>query len=230
MSRKGVLQMIVLLLLLCLVLASVFLQQEYRKHYIPAVVLKGLASLCFVILGIICSPGTLLTKRIVIGLVLGCVADVLLNLRWVFPKKGQLVFLVGILVFLSGHILYLAAVLPLSSNWLICFVIGAVLTALLMIWIFKRITAKKAFKTFGVFYIGAIMLLNCVAIGNLITAPSAFTGLFAAGAVFFLVSDIVLILNTFGSETRQSLRVTNIALYYIGQLLIALCLLFAKGL
>ena len=74
------------------------------------------------------------------------------------------------------------------------------------------------------------MLLNCVAIGNLITFPSAFTGLFAAGAVFFLVSDIVLILNTFGSETRQSLRVTNIALYYIGQLLIALSLLFAKGL
>ena len=73
------------------------------------------------------------------------------------------------------------------------------------------------------------MLLNCVAIGNLITAPSVFTGLFAAGAVFFLVSDIVLILNTFGSETRQSLRITNISLYYIGQLLIALSLLFAKG-
>lgn len=220
----------IIFILLCIALATVFLLQEYRKNYIPAVVLKGLASLCFVILGIICSPGTLLAKRIVIGLILGCAADVLLNLRWVFKEKGQLVFLVGILVFLSGHILYLAAVLPLSANWLICFVIGIVLTALLMIWIFKRITAKKAFKIFGVFYIGAIMLLNCVAIGNLITFPSAFTGLFAAGAVFFLVSDIVLILNTFGSETRQSLRVTNIALYYIGQLLIALSLLFAKGL
>ena len=105
--------------------------------------------------------------------------------------------------------------------------IGAVLTALLMMWIFKRITAKKAFKIFGVFYIGAIMLLNCVAVGNLLSAPGAFTGLFAAGAVFFLVSDIVLILNTFGAETRQSLRVTNIALYYVGQLLIALSLRFA---
>ena len=77
-------------------------------------------------------------------------------------------------------------------------------------------------------YIGAIMLLNCVAIGNLITSPSAFTAIFAAGAVFFLVSDIVLILNTFGQKTRQSLRVTNISLYYIGQLLIAVSLLFLK--
>ena len=36
----------------------------------------------------------------------------------------------------------------------------------------------------------------------------------------------MLILNTFGSETKQSLRVTNISLYYIGQLLIALSLRF----
>ena len=214
------------LIVLCLVLAALFLTQESRENYVPAVVLKGLASLCFVILGIICSPGSHLAKLVIAGLVLGCIADVLLNLRWVFQAKGQLIFLVGILVFLSGHILYLAAVLPLSARPAVCIAVGIVLTALLMIWIFKQITAKKAFKIFGVFYIGAIMLLNCVAIGNLLSAPSAFNGLFAAGAVFFLVSDIVLILNTFGSETKQSLRVTNIGLYYIGQLLIALSLQF----
>ena len=176
-------------------------------------------AVCFVILGILFSPGTLLAKRIVCGLILGCIADVLLNLRYVVGEKGQLVFLLGILVFLSGHILYLAAVAGLSANWPVCLAVGAVLTALLMAWIFRRI--------FGVFYLGAIMILNCVAAGNLIANPSAFTGLFAAGAVFFLVSDIVLILNTFGSETRQSLRVTNVSLYYVGQLLIALSLRFA---
>ena len=97
-----------------------------------------------------------------------------------------------------------------------------------MWWIFKRITAKKAFKIFGVVYIGAIVLLNCVAVGNLIASPSAFTGIFAAGSLIFLVSDIVLILNTFGKETKQCLRVTNVGLYYAGQILIALSLLFLK--
>ncbi|MBR0374285.1 MAG: lysoplasmalogenase [Mogibacterium sp.] len=213
-----------ILIVLCVALAAVFLLQESKGKYVPAVILKGLASLCFVILGVLGSPGTTIAGRIVCGLVLGCVADVLLNLRMVFKEKGQLIFLVGILVFLSGHILYLAAVLPLAKNWLVCVIAGVVLTALLMVWIFKRITAKMAFKIFGVFYIGAIMILNCVAVSNLITAPSAFTGVFAAGAVLFLVSDIVLILNTFGSEFRQSLRVTNISLYYIGQILIALSL------
>ena len=97
-----------------------------------------------------------------------------------------------------------------------------------MAWIFRRITAKKAFKIFGVVYIGAIMLLNCVALGNLMAAPSAFPALFAAGSALFLIRDVVLILNTFGKETKPSLRVTNIGLYYGGQILIALSLLFLK--
>ena len=216
-----------LLIPLCLALAGLFLRQERDKKYVPAVVLKGLASCCFVLLGTLVSPGTPLARLIVAGLVLGCIADVLLNLRWVFEKKGKLIFLVGILVFLAGHILYLAAVLPLCEKKLLIFLAGAALTALLMSWIFRRITAEKAFKIFGVVYIGAIVLLNCVAVSNLIAAPGAFTALFAAGAVFFLVSDVVLILNTFGSETKQSLRVTNVMLYYVGQILIALSLQFA---
>ncbi|MBQ5341611.1 MAG: lysoplasmalogenase [Oscillospiraceae bacterium] len=213
------------LCVLCAVLAGIFLYVESRKRYVPAVILKGLASLCFVVIGLLCSPGTSAAKLIVWGLIVGCVADVLLNLRMVFSEKGQLIFLVGILVFLTGHIMYLAAVMGMSSCRLVCIAAGIVLTALLMIWIFRRITAKMAFKVFGVVYIGAIMLLNCVAMGNLIKTPSAFTAVFTAGAALFLVSDIVLILNTFGGEFRQSLRNTNISLYYAGQLLIAFSLL-----
>ena len=212
---------------LCLALMAFFLYKELRESYVAAAVLKGLASLCFVLLGLLLSPGTPLARLAVCGLVLGCVADVLLNLRLVFKAKGQPIFLVGILVFLSGHILYLAAVLPLCQSKLLCLLAAAVLTALLMVWIFKRITAKKVFKIFGVVYIGAIVLLNCVAFANLLSAPSAFTGLFASGALFFLVSDVVLIFNTFGPQAKKSLRITNISLYYIGQLLIALSLQFA---
>ena len=214
--------------ILCLCLAALFMWTEKKEHYMGAVILKGLASLCFVLVGVMAGNGGQLAKLIVTGLLLGCIADVLLNLRWVFPKKGQLIFLVGILVFLGGHVVYLAAVLPMADNWAVCVVVGVVLTALLMKWIFSKITAKKAFKIFGVFYLGAIMLLNCVAVSNLMTAPSAFTGLFAAGALLFLISDIVLILNTFGQKSKFSLRVTNLSLYYIGQLLIAWSMLFVK--
>lgn len=214
--------------ILCLVLAGLFIMEENKEKYVAAVVLKGLASLCFVVVGVMAGDGSHLAKLVLAGLILGCIADVLLNLRWVFKEKGKLIFLVGILVFLSGHIVYLAAILPMAKSWVICFVIGIILTAGLMKWIFTKITAEKAFKIFGVFYIGAIVLMNCVAISNLITGPSAFTALFAAGAVLFLISDIVLILNTFGPESKFSLRITNLSLYYLGQLLIALSLLYLK--
>ena len=210
----------------CFILAALFLSQEKKKKYVAAVVSKGLASCCFVLLGLLNAGNSALSRLVVIGLALGLIADVMLNLRYVFQKKGQLVFLVGILIFLSGHIVYLAAVLPLCKGWVWCVVIGLALTAALMAWLFTKITAKKAFKVFGVVYIGAIMVLNCVAIANLIASPSAFTGVFAGGALLFLVSDIVLILNTFGKESKFSLRITNISLYYVGQILIALSLLF----
>lgn len=213
------------LILVCIGLVLVFLYAEKNKQYISATILKGLASVCFVLLGLLCSPGTGTARMIVYGLITGAVADVLLNLRWVFPAKGQRIFLVGIVVFLVGHILYLAAVLPLSDRPVIGLGVGLVLTVLLLKWIFRQITAKPAFKIFGVIYIGAITLLNSVAFDNLLVNPSAFNGIFAVGALLFLVSDVVLILNTFGSEFKQSLRITNISLYYMGQLLIALSLL-----
>lgn len=220
--------MVYALALLCAILAAIFLYCEKIERFVAAVILKGMASLCFVMIGVLCSPGTEVARKIVCGLVIGCIADVLLNLRKVFTEKGQLIFLVGIVVFMIGHIVYLTAVVPLCSNWLMCFVIGIVLTALLMSWIFKRVTAKPAFKIFGVMYIGAIMLLNCVAVGNLIASPSVFTAVFAVGTVWFLISDILLILNTFGKEFKMSLRYANIGLYYAGQVLIALSLKLLK--
>ena len=41
----------------CLCLAGIFLWQESRKQYVPAVILKGLASACFVILGFSLAKG-----------------------------------------------------------------------------------------------------------------------------------------------------------------------------
>lgn len=205
----------------CIVLAVCFIYMEYQQKPVPAVILKGLASFCFVMYGVLTAPkGNPVAGKIVAGLVLGMIADILLNFRFIL-KNGKPVFLVGILVFLLGHILYLFAVFPMVSNPLAVLIAAIILTALLMKWIFSKITAEKAFKIFGIFYIGAIVLLNCTAIANLFQNPSAFTAVFAIGAFLFLISDIVLILNTFGKESRFRLRIMNLSMYYIGQLLIA---------
>lgn len=211
----------------CLGVMSFFVYYEKNQKYILAVILKGLASAVFVAFGVLSArmcANPSFSKMVTIGLILGLVADILLNLRYVFKTKGKLVFLVGILVFLAGHIMYLCALIPQSKYLFICVTVGVVLTALLLKWIFTQIEAAMAFKIFGVFYIGAITIMNCVALGNYIGSPTSGNLIFVIGAILFLISDIVLILNTFGKESKFSYRITNITLYYLGQLLIGLSL------
>ena len=217
----------VILSMLCLILSILVIRQESREKYIAAAFLKGLASLSFVMVGLMAGNGGQTTRLIVLGLIFGCIADILLNLRSVFQSKGQMIFLLGILGFLSGHIIYLAAILPMAENVILCISIGIILTAVLMAWIFTKITANKAFKIFGVIYIAVIVILNCAAVSSFIALQSPFTGLFCTGTFLFLISDIVLILNTFGKESRLTFRYINLILYYSGQLLIAWSLLLA---
>lgn len=219
------------LMLLGSVIQGFFIQAEVKNEYLKATIRKGCASLVFVILGFICSrysANSGFAKLVVIGLVLGMIGDILLDLRFVLEKYNQKIFLAGIAAFLAGHILYLCALIPKSSSLLICIPAGVVLAGITLWQIFSHIEeVKPAFKIFGVVYIGAVVLMTSVAFGNLITAPGTTTILYAIGAISFTASDIILIFNTFSGKSRKSLRITNLSLYYLGQLLIAFSLLFA---
>lgn len=213
-----------------MVLQGIFIAVEHKEKYVPAVILKGLAALLFCVIGTAAFLGASVNrgfaKLVVIGLYCGMLGDILLNLRFVFPKLGQKIFLLGVAAFLSGHILYLCAIVPLSRNLMLCLGVGVVLAAALLAWIFKTLTVKLAFKIFGVLYIGAIVLMTAVAVGNVISSSGAAAWMHAVGAALFTLSDIVLIFNTFGKEQKFSLRITNLSLYYLGQLLIASSLFF----
>ena len=215
--------------LLGILAQACFIAVEHKEQYVRAVCLKGFAAILFCIIGFLGKANAINTNfanLICIGLCFGAAGDILLNLRFVFPKIGQKIFLAGVAAFLTGHILYLAALIPLSDSLLPCLLIGTILAAALLAWIFKTLTVKLAFKIFGILYIGAVVLMTAVAGGNVITAPSAAAWMHAVGAVLFTVSDIVLIFNTFGPRQKFSLRITNLSLYYLGQLLIAGSLFF----
>ncbi len=212
-------------------LQALFIVTEQKEKYVPAVLLKGSASLAFVILGLLTSKkagNEEFARLVVIGLILGMAGDVLLNLRYVFPKIGSKIFLAGIAAFLAGHVVYLCALIPLSNSLKVSLICGAVAAVALLAWIFSKVTAKPAFKIFGVFYIGAIVLMTAVAVGNCVTSgfhPSML--LYAVGAISFTISDVVLIFNTFTGSSTYGMRIANLSFYYAGQLLIALSLLFA---
>ena len=206
-----------------------FMAVEHREMYKPAVVLKGCASLLFVIIGI-CAYSTCADrsfgKMVLLGLIFGAMGDVLLNLRYFSEKHGQKIFLAGIAVFFTGHIMYLIALIPLSDSVAVSFAVGVVIAALLLAYIFKKLTVKIAFKIFGIFYLGAIVIMTVFAIGNYVSVHETARLIFAVGAVLFTVSDVVLIFNTFGDKTTLSRRIINLTCYYIAQLLIACSVFF----
>lgn len=220
---------IILIAVVGMILQVLFILQEKNKKYVAADVLKGLASLMFVLIGIIGYNAIKPSDwgcRILAGLIFGMIGDIVMNLRFILPgDAGQKAFLGGILAFLIGHVLYLIALIPMSVHLVPSIIIGAVLAAGLLIYIFKTMEVKIAFKIFGIFYLGAIIIMTTMAIDIAIFNPLTRNIVYAIGAVLFTASDIVLIFNTFSGKTVFSKRVLNLSLYYIGQLLIAGCLL-----
>ena len=206
-------------------LQILFILQEKNKKYVAADVLKGLASLMFVLIGIIGYVGIQPDSwacKILAGLIFGMIGDIVMNLRFVLKEDaGQKAFLGGILAFLIGHVLYLLALIPISVHTVASVIIGAVLAAGLLIYIFKTMEVKTAFKIFGIFYLGAIMIMTVMAVDIAIVTIYPQYIVYAVGAVLFMASDIVLIFNTFSGKTVFSKRVLNLSLYYVGQLLIA---------
>lgn len=165
-------------------------------------------------------------KLIIAGLIFGLLGDVCLNLRHVLKKIGDKVFLGGVAAFLVGHIIYLIAVIPSATRIITDIVIGVIIAAILLFYIFKTMKVKIAFKIFGVFYLGAIIMMTCIAIDAAFAAPVLKNLLFAFGAAMFTASDIVLIFNTFGGNETFPRRITNLSLYYIAQICIALTTMF----
>jgi len=216
--------LMIVLAVVGMILQGTFIAVEHKEKYVLADILKGCAALMFVTIGLINYLNVTNDSfglKILVGLGFGMLGDIILNLRFVVKKNGQKVFLVGILAFLIGHILYLAALIPLTSYLVIDIIIGAVLAAGLLIYIFKTMEVKLAFKIFGIFYLGAVIIMTVIAVHVAIVTGNTHDIIYAIGAVLFTASDIVLIFNTFSGTTKFSLRITNLSLYYIGQLLIA---------
>lgn len=221
---------IYVLILIGFMLQALFIKTEHEEKYLLADILKGSASLIFVIIGYIAYTTTnnAFNSIFLNGLIFGMIGDILLNLRYVFPRNGQKIFLAGILAFLIGHILYLAALIPQARHvWIwYCVILGGLCAGCLLWYIFKTMEVKKAFKIFGIFYLGAVFIMTAIAIGIAFFVPGRRSIIYCIGAILFTASDVVLIFNTFSGTSTFGRRITNLSLYYLGQILIAVSMFF----
>ena len=214
----------------CMIEAA-FISCEYAKKPVAAVVLKGLASAVFVLLGFALLPvcedpyfGSLVTA----GLIFGAIGDVLLNLRTLAGKAAQKVFMAGIAAFLVGHVIYIAALITQDTGalWVGVPACAVLSVALLPFFILRRIEVEGKLKNFGIVYVVLVLLMAGTAAGLLVIRPfNPGYLLFAIGAALFALSDIVLIFHLLGKKKRRSFRAINLSAYYTGQILIALSLM-----
>lgn len=210
-----------------------FIYTWYTSPTMKRVIAKGLASLCFVILGIICcqkadASATYpnYTTFMVTALVLGMVGDVLLGLRENYMEKGKPLFIGGLGAFLVGHIFFILLFTHIQP-------IGIPAAAISIAFLVFLLLAKKPAgvelgNLAGPVYVYAVIISLMVGtgFGALIADPKPLTIVLAVGAALFAVSDCLLSVFLFGRSKPNWLRAANLGFYYTAQNIMALSALF----
>ena len=206
---------------------TAFIITDYMKKYIPAVILKTLASIVFVYLGIRCAyivGGGIYANLITAGLAMGCAGDFFLNLRFVSQKYDEICLKAGTAFFFAGHAVYIAAIAIADSRvYVAALPLSLVLCPAIITVLSRKIEVKKELKPLGIIYFVIMISTFSFAAGLMIvTGVSEFTKLLAAGAFVFMISDILYILTQFGRIKRSWYNAANLITYYIAQVMIAL--------
>lgn len=181
-------------------------RQESNLRWIA----KPLASLGFVALAITRSTGDFYDLAIVMGAVLGMGGDIALL------GKGRRWFLVGLGVFLAGHLAYLAGLLSEATT--VGLLLGAVPAVVLAAGSWRWLSGSLDRQMVGpvAAYIAVISLMVAAALGAAVARPTA-----AIGAILFAVSDLAVARQAFVTPGFAN-RAVGLPLYYAGQILIAL--------
>lgn len=218
---------IIVLLLFGCAAETAFILFEHRKRMLSALLLKALASLLFVLAGVLAlSLATRLSfaRLAIVGLMLGAIGDVCLNLRFLITEGARRAFMLGIASFLLGHVAYVLALISCAPAALLyALPAAAVVSFFLVRFVLARIEVDGAIKTFGIVYLCVVFLMASVALTLFLLEPQN-TGraFFALGGVLFAASDVLLVLGQFGRRKYPGFRALNLSLYYIGQVCICL--------
>lgn len=233
----------IILLCVCGLSAVGFIIARVLKGGILGVLIKTLASFCFVSSGIIglilndsCQHVRWAIGIIVIGLLFGMIGDIVLDLKVVYPGNDKFYLNGGMLSFFLGHVCYIigfsiystpierfTSVFNLYQLLLIAVGIAIILTAMTIL-VSKKMKldfGKYLLQTIGYSFI--LMLSTTYAI--LLSAFGVELWIAVVGLILFLLSDLVLSMQYFGGKIdSKPLIAINHGLYYGAQILIVACL------
>lgn len=173
-------------------IACLALVAAERNHHRARFVVKPIASLAFIAVGLHAPP------LVLAGLILGAIGDVALLF-----ERG---FLPGLVAFLAGHLAY-AIAFPPHDAWVIAPALGG-LAALVWLW-----PHLGALRIPVIAYVGAIVAM----VGGALATDNR---LLMVGAVLFFASDLAVARDKFVAREWLN-RAWGLPAYYAAQLLIA---------
>ena len=202
-----------------------YLKAQKNGRHRQGAVRKASASACFLLIGVLALTQRGLTAvggLIFLGLLFGFAGDVVLDLRYLFPKKHDLFFALGMLLFGLGHLSYIPALLLLDAPaWLPALPVCAPLLVLAKLYtVWRGVQAGKLLLP-GTVYLAITAYMASLAAVVAVRGPSVGTILFAVGGVLFLCSDSILSAYSFGKNRRFLQSMLLHIAYYLAQCLIA---------
>ena len=212
------------------VLETLFIMRSYKRRDVSSVVLKTMASVVFVLLGLLELRKTgpsVYAWYVVAGLTLGMLGDLLLALRFMSKKLHQAFFISGSVSFFLGHIVYIAAILTLCPEaWTYAIPIAIVALGAAGFYAYAKEVRAGKIMPLGVVYIAGVLFMTACAAAGAFIASSRALFLFFVGGICFSTSDNMLVVLSFGKNDSPYRNAVLHVLYYMAQIFIALTIRF----
>ena len=218
----------------------VFLLETLRRSTPAGTIKKAVVSFFFIAVAASAayasgSYGTVIVPFVILGLVLGMLGDIWLDLKNVFSDARDFFTLSGFASFGIGHIFFILGMILqyYRKGHALSIIIPIVLSIAISI---VNICLEKKMRLFYGTYRGPVLVYGALLFTTVLMALSlSFLNGFrepaliwiTVGGILFAVSDLILSGLYFGGrEGRPVHTVMNLSTYYLGQYLIALSLLF----
>jgi uncharacterized membrane protein YhhN len=210
---------------------AIYLYIRESGPSIKALSLKALASVSFVFMGLSGALGKEFNGiylSLLLGLTLGLVGDILLDLKMMYKQDYSHYLNLGFISFALGHLAYFSAFCCVNRgafNIIISILVGAIFACLSYL-LFKKI--KLNTKGFTPQVLGYSSLLAfTVTYGWLTCFNNQAFIITSLGLTFILISDMILAFVYFKEGNENKILVFfNHLIYYLGQIIIALSIFF----
>ncbi|ETP72535.1 putative membrane protein [Lachnospiraceae bacterium JC7] len=201
-----------------LVATLISIQTNYPKL---SILIKALASMCFVLLGYSQIQSSDSSMLIMYGLLSGAMGDILLAISLAYNEYSKHYFIFGAFLFFIGHIFYIVELIRLSHYVHVAFFLFFIASFILVFLLFNQIKLDLRYKLMGLLYIITVLFMATNGTINMITISGFKSKSFGIGSALFLISDILLIINRFVQENKWY-QIFCLSFYYIGQSLLAM--------